>query len=738
VFPDPVAVRTVLRLGEGLVERDGGSYERIGACASCAVRAVCPGPVRAIAARVARVAAPLEHGEGIVPIGRERARVLREYRSLFHLAAPDGTVCERRIVRVNFHCNQACDFCFVSRELPPVEHELVVKEIREAAERNAVLDLSGGEPTLNPRLTEYIALARELGVREIELQTNAIKMADAAYARALWDAGLRQAFVSLHGTTAAVSDRVTAAPATFDKTVEGVRNLLTLGMEVRLNYVLCGYNVHELAGFADYVRRAFLDPTKGARLDINFSFVAASTDNVPRDTGLIPRFSDVAWALAALHDRTAALGIRLTGFDSKCGVPACYLPRAIRDQHFASDLPDEERAAASAGFVRSDACGRCELEKRCYGIRASYAELYGTGELRPVVGGEVLEPPAPPAAQPAFRGSVWEAIGLSPGHRLSPESLARAKDDAFFRAAADPWVQREGRAVDREVAQLQAGLREVMKVERGSAVEAERAAANLADQGFVARVYVGPAGPGGSSARAIAFAGRSAARVDEAIDIEPGLVASFRERQPLVRRMGALLGYPPCCVDAFATSAEQDDATHVARLTRAHAAALLPEQNWAVAPLRLFSHFPCSPTCAATTHLARATLDVMEHLNAGYRAAVERALRSVVLIGSVDRFASLEGATADGPGAFTYAGVLSHRNLGMDDAVLARPTFRAFYLEVIARLEEGTRIVRSPSSLLVEREGRKIAEIRFAGEPPPLLDFTGRHLRKLPVVRAAV
>lgn len=732
VFDEPAAARPVLRLGEVIVERDAANYDRIQACTSCSARGVCPGAHRTMAAAVAAVARPLTGSAlapGVTPVPEERARILLEYKSRFFLEAPDGTVRERRIVRVNFHCNQACDFCFVSRELPQVEHELVVKEIREAAERGAVLDLSGGEPTLNPRLPEYIALARELGVPELELQTNAVKMADPQYARALRDAGLRQAFVSLHGTSAAVSDRVTAAPGTFEKTIAGVKNLREVGVAVRLNFVLCGYNVEELAGFPDFVDREIRQKSPGTMPGVNFSFVAASTDNVPRDAGLIPRFTDVAWALAAAHERAVALGIQMTGFDSKCGVPACYMPRALREEHFARNIPAEEMARVT-GFTKSEACARCDLDRRCYGIRSSYAEMYGTDELSPIVLGEPARAAERSAPRPDHRGSVWAAIGLSPAHALRAGSAARLADDGAFGRHPEAWIGEVEASEDREVVQLGGGLRQIIKIERGSVAAAEDTAARMRARGFVAGVYAGPPGPGGSAPRAIAFVGRTSAAVEEAIEIEPGLTAPFRERGPLVRRMGRLLGYPACCVDEFASSAEQDDATHIARLARAHPGPLAPEQNWAATPLRPFSHFPCTPTCAETARLGRATMDLM---GPRYRAALLRALRSVALIASADRFALLLDARQRGPFDFAYGGVLSHKNLGMDDSILSRPQFRAFYLEVIEPLEEGDRVSRAGSTLVVSRDGRSIAEIAFAAAPP-LLDFTAeRAVRRLPL-----
>jgi hypothetical protein len=319
----------------------------------------------------------------VLPPAGERKRVLRELLSVIPGKRPDGSPDEQRIVRVNFHCNQACDFCFVSRELPAPEEELVLSEIAEAARRGAALSLSGGEPTLNPRLLAYIARANELGIERLDLQTNAIKMSDPEYADALAHAGLRTAFVSLHGTTPAVSDQVTRAPGTFVKTVLGIKNLLRAGVLTRLNFVLCGYNAAEFAQWPDYVASEFLG-IPGATLETNFSFAAASTVNVPRDTALLPRFSDVAWALETALDRADALGIPLLGFDSQCGVPACFLPPRVREEFFAQRLPDGALQEFSNAFRKGEACASCALAQHCYGVRTAYAEMYGTSELRPV------------------------------------------------------------------------------------------------------------------------------------------------------------------------------------------------------------------------------------------------------------------------------------------------------------------------------------------------------------------
>ncbi len=390
VFDDLEAAAGVLQLGEALVN-ESREHARIALCEGCGAGHVCPGPLRELAAEVAAAGRRVPAGAPGVPLTRERERVLRELRSVLYKTGPGGEVAEHRVLRVNFHCNQACDFCFVSRELPPPEDALLQAELAEVARRGASLAISGGEPTLNPRLAEYLARAVALGIADVQLQTNAVKMSDPAYTAELVAAGLRRAFVSLHGTSAATSDRVTAAPGTFVRTVAGIKNLVAAGVAVCLNFVLCAYNAAELAELPAFVAREILAaaPTGGSSppapaVTINFSFVAAGSENVPRDTGLIPRFSDVAWALAAALAGARALGIPLLGFDSQCGVPACFLPEEVRAAWFVEDLPAEETDAFAGAFRKGEACAECALTRRCYGLRAAYAETYGTGELRPI------------------------------------------------------------------------------------------------------------------------------------------------------------------------------------------------------------------------------------------------------------------------------------------------------------------------------------------------------------------
>ena len=146
-------------------------------------------------------------------------------------------------------------------------------------------------------------------------------------------------------------------------------------MALRLNFVFCEAN---LAEFPDYITMV---ASRWPRAPVTVSFVAASTDVVPHTRALIPRFTDVMPHLAEGVRRARALGVRLTGFESMCGVPLCQIPDDLSAYFALAEIPD---GADRGEFLKADACAACALGSRCFGVRRGYAELHGTAELRPV------------------------------------------------------------------------------------------------------------------------------------------------------------------------------------------------------------------------------------------------------------------------------------------------------------------------------------------------------------------
>jgi MoaA/NifB/PqqE/SkfB family radical SAM enzyme len=356
--------------------RDG--HVRVAACEGCSVRDRCGGmPARPVELHGTPTLHPPKGDKArrrLAVVGTLREQIAREMVSPNLTQGKDGNLFEE-IIRTNFRCNQACEFCFVSTHLPAAPTDAVREAIRGAGARDAKITLSGGEPTLHPDLVELVRLAKSVSRHPIQLQTNAVLLDDRALAEALAHAGVDQAFVSLHGSTATISDAVTGAPGTFERTVVGVDHLVQLGVATVLNFVLCGKNVDDLVPTVRMVAARWPKAT------FSLSFVAASTDMVPRDAELVPRYTRAMPAIAEALLEAEHLGVTVTGFESMCGLPLCLVPTSMGRFLSLSDLPE---GFDRGEFLKPEPCGRCALQKKCFGLRRGYAELHGAGEVRPV------------------------------------------------------------------------------------------------------------------------------------------------------------------------------------------------------------------------------------------------------------------------------------------------------------------------------------------------------------------
>ena len=359
-------------------------YTHVAACDECTIRDRCAGFPDAYLARYgAQAVEPVRDDRTrrrLSILSSEGEQIARELVSKSLATDPSGTFVEE-VIRVQFQCNQSCTFCFVSTHLPAAEDAAIEEAIRAAGARGSGIALSGGEPTLNPRLLDYVRLARASTNRGVTLQTNAIRLDDPLLVASLIEAGMQQAFVSLHGCTAAVSDAVTESPGTFVRTVAGIDNLARApALRLVLNFVICEKNRLQIQETVRFVA------ARWPRAWINISFVAPSADVVPRDKALIPRYSDALPALAAAVAEAQRLGVTVTGFESMCGIPLCLVPASLGDLTH----PEIPEGFDDGEFVHADACRGCRYESTCYGIRRGYAALYGMGELR-----TVPHPPAP-------------------------------------------------------------------------------------------------------------------------------------------------------------------------------------------------------------------------------------------------------------------------------------------------------------------------------------------------------
>jgi 7,8-dihydro-6-hydroxymethylpterin dimethyltransferase len=121
------------------------------------------------------------------------------------------------IVDVTNRCNLRCPVCFANSGVRGYVYEPTRDQIRAMLEnvRNnrplptPALQFSGGEPTLRPDLADLVAMARDLGFLNIEVNTNGIRLAESLdLCRSLKDAGLHTIYLQFDSPDAEVHRRI--------------------------------------------------------------------------------------------------------------------------------------------------------------------------------------------------------------------------------------------------------------------------------------------------------------------------------------------------------------------------------------------------------------------------------------------------------------------------------------------------------------------------------------------------
>lgn len=316
-------------------------------------------------------------------------------------------------VTVEFHCNSACRFCIVQegmnryRGLSLERFREVVDENRRSGKYQRLI-LTGGEVTLEKRLFDFLQLARDSGsFRHVRVQTNARRLADAAYARSLAEAGVDELFVSIHGHDAATHDDITQRPGSFAELLAGLRNARALGQRLITNTVMTRRNVRSLPALVPLAIEHGV-----ARMEL-WNYLPMEDAEDARD--LIAPMDELVPPLVEALGEAAARGMPCT---------VKYVPRCLLGAHGAlldNGQPDVVIVEDFWDQFPRFAClyeAVCEHSDECLGLHHPYVNKHG-----------------------------WEADRLAPEPRTRPWAervappAARPERDATPAAAGHPaWL----------------------------------------------------------------------------------------------------------------------------------------------------------------------------------------------------------------------------------------------------------------------------------------------------------
>lgn len=173
---------------------------------------------------------------------------------------------------LGYRCNHKCRFCPCGKNeilTSAASLDNLISAIQEGIHNHSVssITLSGGEPTLHPNFREILdfCLQNRLNVGVL---SNGDALSNPQFATRCFG-GLDGMHVSLttaiHSCCAEVHEKVTLVSGSFQRTINGLKNVMQLGIPVTVKQVISRWNYQELPEFIHFLFREF-----GHRISITF------------------------------------------------------------------------------------------------------------------------------------------------------------------------------------------------------------------------------------------------------------------------------------------------------------------------------------------------------------------------------------------------------------------------------------------------------------------------------------
>lgn len=349
-----------------------------------------------------------------------------------------ATLTKRVELNLGYLCNTKCRFCYyiTSVEARKKDKNLTTDQAKDKLrimqkEGIKEVEFTGGEPTIRRDIFELASFAKkDLGFNNLSIISNGQILADKNFTEKLISAGIDDFLFSVHGHTAKLHDDMTRTPGSFEKLMQAIDNVSSLGARLRTNTVINGCNYKNI--------NEIIDLLLGLKVHrINFIMFNPIIQAKEADENMSVKYSDAATFLKDMidnyKDRLPHFTIRympfclMTGYEqyitnlhqlqydpdewnyyvgikTKYGslicntvtlIGALLMPKKLYSYKKGWQAIKQEgimRFLALKNKKRSRVCKKCCYDNVCDSLWKNYIQFAGTGELAPVPGTKISEP----------------------------------------------------------------------------------------------------------------------------------------------------------------------------------------------------------------------------------------------------------------------------------------------------------------------------------------------------------
>jgi len=287
-------------------------------------------------------------------------------------------------IRLPLICNFNCSFCFIERKPnypSDFSWENILWQINKAKKmQSEKVTFSGGEPTLIKELPFLINYAKEKGIKNVEIQTNALRCAYQDYVKELKNAGLDSVLIGFHSHKEEKFNFLTRTKNYFPKVLEGIHNLFKYKIAVSFNHTITALTYKDLEEYVKFLLKNFPKPKS------IFLTLVYPCGQCWKHKNLIPKASQVAPYYLRTWQYCQQEEVKV--FMPHCGIPGFPLCLLKGDSEelkglISSDRKNIRTKEFKCINIKPKSCQKCQYYEICVGIAVNYRKLYGLKEFKP-------------------------------------------------------------------------------------------------------------------------------------------------------------------------------------------------------------------------------------------------------------------------------------------------------------------------------------------------------------------
>jgi len=265
-------------------------------------------------------------------------------------------------LKINSTCNQRCVFCRYYSDVSETEPDpdYIVSGLNSLRNDKLLttVTFTGGEPTINPHLINYIRAARGFGFQTIGIETNGLMLSYQKYSASLVEAGLTHARITMISHNASDSDGISRVHGGFELTDLGISRAIRHGLNTIIQIPLLSSTIGSLPEHVSYISEKhpgirgielrMLDHETAAHADIPIELLEIQLKNSRKE---LP--AGIKFAFRASHGPAPCLFSEPESLASIFNLPAA----------------DETE---KPNYPKIDSCDSCLISCVCPGVHPTY------------------------------------------------------------------------------------------------------------------------------------------------------------------------------------------------------------------------------------------------------------------------------------------------------------------------------------------------------------------------------